>query len=96
VAGDRLDSARPPRHAPRARIQRHAIAPFAVQDESGNRWGLIDETVGHGFPRAELHPNRLGFNPPWNGDYDTYFAANRLLRQATINPLSRADCRGAR
>jgi uncharacterized protein (DUF952 family) len=48
-----------------------AVAPFAVEDESGERWGLIDETVGYGFPHAELRPDSLGFNPPWNGLYDT-------------------------
>lgn len=48
-----------------------AIAPFAVEDGAGERWGLIDETVKCGFPHAELRPNRLGFNPPWNGEYDT-------------------------
>jgi uncharacterized protein (DUF952 family) len=48
-----------------------AIAPFAVEDAAGERWGLIDETVGNGFPHAELRPNQLGFHPPWNGEYDT-------------------------
>jgi len=48
-----------------------AIEPFAVEDDNGERWGLIDETVEYGFPHAELRPNRLGFNPPWNGEYDT-------------------------
>ena len=48
-----------------------AIAPFAVEDDAGKRWGLIDETVEYGFPHVELRPNRLGFNPPWNGEYDT-------------------------
>jgi uncharacterized protein (DUF952 family) len=48
-----------------------AIAPFAVEDGTGKRWGLIDETVGYGFPHVELRPDRLGFNPPWNGEYDT-------------------------
>jgi len=48
-----------------------AIAPFAVEDDAGRRWGLFDETVERGFPHAELRPNRLGFNPPWTGNYDT-------------------------
>lgn len=48
-----------------------AIAPFVVEDGAGKRWGLIDETVECGFPHVELWPNRLGFNPPWNGEYDT-------------------------
>ena len=48
-----------------------AIAPFAVEDDNGGRWGLIDETVDYGFPHAELWPDRLGFKPPWNGEYDT-------------------------
>ena len=48
-----------------------AIEPFAVEDANGARWGLIDETLEHGFSHAELRPDRLGFNPPWNGEYDT-------------------------
>lgn len=48
-----------------------SIAPFAVQNDAGRRWGLFDETVEYGFPHAELRPNRLGFTPPWNGEYDT-------------------------
>lgn len=48
-----------------------AIEPFAVLDTAGERWGLFDETVEYGFPHAELRPDRLGFNPPWNGEYDT-------------------------
>ena len=48
-----------------------AIAPFAVEDAAGKRWGLIDETVERGIPHAELRPNHLGFDPPWNGEYDT-------------------------
>jgi formate hydrogenlyase regulatory protein HycA len=48
-----------------------AIAPFAVEDDAGRRWGLFDRTAEYGFPHAELLPNRLGFNPPWDGDFDT-------------------------
>lgn len=47
-----------------------AIEPFAVEDDSGARWGLIDETAEYGFSHAELRPDRLGFNPLWNGEYD--------------------------
>jgi uncharacterized protein (DUF952 family) len=48
-----------------------AIAPFAVVDDGGERWGLVDETVGYGFPHAELWPDQFGFGPPWSGEYDT-------------------------
>lgn len=48
-----------------------AVRPFAVLDEDGGRWGLIDETLEFGFPHAELHPDGLGFHPPWDGLYDT-------------------------
>ena len=47
-----------------------AIEPFAVEDDNGARWGLIDETVEHGFSHAELRPDRLGFNALRNGEYD--------------------------
>lgn len=48
-----------------------AIRPFSVEHADGRRWGLFDETVDFGFPHAELLPDSLGFNPPWNGIYDT-------------------------
>ena len=73
-------------HAPRSALMAHlrelvdnlsgreftniAIEPFAVEDDSGARWGLIDETAEYGFSHAELRPDRLGFNPLWNGEYD--------------------------
>ena len=40
----------------------------------GAVFGLVDETDadwGDGSPHVELHPNDLGFDPPWNGEYDT-------------------------
>ena len=48
-----------------------AIALFAVEDDAGKRWGLMDETAEYGFPHVELWPNRLGFFPPWSGRFDT-------------------------
>jgi len=48
-----------------------AIRPFSVEHTDGQRWGLFDETVEFGFPHAELRPDFLGFNPPWDGLYDT-------------------------
>jgi hypothetical protein len=48
-----------------------AIKPFRV-DFDGVVFGLIDESGDHGGSDwAELYPDRLGFHPPWNGEYDT-------------------------
>ncbi|GAA2604445.1 hypothetical protein GCM10010399_39220 [Dactylosporangium fulvum] len=51
------------------------IRPFRA-DFDNVVFGLIDETTddpyeGHGGPWAELHPQRLGFHEPWDGEYDT-------------------------
>jgi formate hydrogenlyase regulatory protein HycA len=34
-------------------------------------FGLIDESAPDRRDWAELHPDRLGFNPPWDGTYNT-------------------------
>ncbi|WP_412749232.1 hypothetical protein [Krasilnikovia sp. M28-CT-15] len=48
-----------------------AIKPFRV-DFDGVVFGLVDESGDHGSSDwAELHPARLGFHAPWNGEYDT-------------------------
>jgi uncharacterized protein (DUF952 family) len=56
---------------PGSRFGDIAIEPFAVEDDGGERWGLFDRTVEFGFPHFELLPDYLGFNAPWNGEYDT-------------------------
>lgn len=54
-----------------------AIAPFAVRFE-GALFGLVleeeeqdEDAGGVGGVGAELHPDGLGFYPPWDGCYDT-------------------------
>jgi len=47
-----------------------AIRPFQVEHD-GVVFGLIDESDEERGDWAELHPNRLGFGPPWDGGYDT-------------------------
>ncbi|WP_433200616.1 hypothetical protein ACQP00_29090 [Dactylosporangium sp. CS-047395] len=61
-----------------AHIGRHAGGQFFADVTGAYNvvFGLIDETTddpheGHGAPRAELYPQRLGFHEPWNGEYDT-------------------------
>jgi hypothetical protein len=47
------------------------IKPFRTSFD-GVVFGLIDETEERdGLPWFELYPDRLGFAPPWNGDYST-------------------------
>lgn len=46
-----------------------AIRPFSAE-YLGLDFGLVVED-GHGKDWAELHPDRLGFSEPWNGEYDT-------------------------
>jgi formate hydrogenlyase regulatory protein HycA len=48
-----------------------AVRLFSVEHTDGRLWGLFDETVVRGFPHVELEPDTLGFNPPWDGLYDT-------------------------
>lgn len=47
-----------------------AVHPFSIERD-GVVWGLIDESESYGFPHVELRPDLLGFNPPWDGRYDT-------------------------
>ncbi|MET8981100.1 hypothetical protein ABZX85_36450 [Streptomyces sp. NPDC004539] len=49
-----------------------AIAPFAVRFE-GALFGLVleEQDENAGDTGAELHPDGLGFYPPWDGCYDT-------------------------
>lgn len=47
-----------------------AVRPFQIERD-GVVWGLIDESDNYGFPHVELRPDLLGFNPPWDGRYDT-------------------------
>jgi formate hydrogenlyase regulatory protein HycA len=47
-----------------------AVRLFRVE-HGGRKWGLFDRTDGHRMPHVEMEPDSLGFNPPWNGLYDT-------------------------
>jgi len=47
-----------------------AIRPFEVYFE-GVQFALVDESEPDRGDWAELYPDRLGFNPPWDGLYDT-------------------------
>ncbi len=48
-----------------------SIRPFRI-DIDDVVFGLIDESAERdGAPWAELYPDRFGFHPPWNGEYDT-------------------------
>lgn len=47
-----------------------AVRLFCVE-HGGRRWGLFDLTDGYRTPHVEMEPDSLGFNPPWNGLYDT-------------------------
>ncbi|MEV4510880.1 hypothetical protein AB0K00_18150 [Dactylosporangium sp. NPDC049525] len=47
-----------------------AIQPFRFVYD-GVPFGLIDESDPDRGDWAELHPDRLGFNPPWDGTYST-------------------------
>jgi formate hydrogenlyase regulatory protein HycA len=48
-----------------------AIRPFRVEFD-GVIFGLIDESGEHlDSDWAELYPDRLGFQHPWHGEYDT-------------------------
>jgi formate hydrogenlyase regulatory protein HycA len=47
-----------------------AVRLFCVE-HAGRKWGLFDLSPGHIHPHVEMEPDSLGFNPPWNGLYDT-------------------------
>jgi hypothetical protein len=47
-----------------------AIQPFRLTYD-GVLFGLIDESDSDRGDWAELYPDRLGFNPPWDGTYST-------------------------
>ncbi|MEV4134253.1 hypothetical protein AB0J72_19035 [Dactylosporangium sp. NPDC049742] len=47
-----------------------AIQPFRLTYD-GVLFGLIDESDPDRGDWAELYPDRLGFNPPWDGNYST-------------------------
>jgi hypothetical protein len=47
-----------------------AICPFALTYD-GVTFGLIDESSPDRGSWAELYPDRLGFNDPWDGTYST-------------------------
>lgn len=47
-----------------------AIRPFRTRQQ-GMTFGLIDESAPDRGDWAELYPDRLGFNPPWDGSYST-------------------------
>lgn len=47
-----------------------AIRPFRVRCDDVT-FGLIDESNDERGDWAELHPDCLGFGPPWDGLYST-------------------------
>jgi hypothetical protein len=47
-----------------------AVKLFQVTVD-GEVFGLVDQTEDYDSDHAELLPNELGFNPPWDGLYDT-------------------------
>ncbi|HEY0700009.1 MAG TPA: hypothetical protein VGD43_19630 [Micromonospora sp.] len=47
-----------------------AVRLFRVEID-GILFGLVDETEEYGDDHVELYPDELGFNPPWEGEYDT-------------------------
>ncbi|GAB3141932.1 hypothetical protein GCM10027290_15460 [Micromonospora sonneratiae] len=47
-----------------------AVRLFSVEVD-GIVFGLVDESDDEYGEHVELYPNELGFNPPWDGEYDT-------------------------
>ncbi|WP_033338593.1 hypothetical protein [Catenuloplanes japonicus] len=45
-----------------------AVRPFRFEHD-GVLFGLIDESDEQRGPWVELYPDRLGFTPPWTGEY---------------------------
>jgi hypothetical protein len=55
---------------PRRKFGDIAIGLFSVEAH-GAVFGLVDQSAEYGYDHAELLPDELGFNPPWDGTYDT-------------------------
>jgi hypothetical protein len=47
-----------------------AIRPFQTRQQ-GMTFGLVDESAPDRGDWAALYPDRLGFNPPWDGTNST-------------------------
>ncbi len=47
-----------------------AVKLFHV-DHEGHTFGLVDQSEDYDADHAELVPDDLGFDPPWDGFYDT-------------------------
>ncbi|WP_229070172.1 hypothetical protein [Actinoplanes sp. DH11] len=47
-----------------------AIRLFQVEAD-GEVFGLVDQSADYDADHAEFLPDELGFDPPWDGEYDT-------------------------
>jgi hypothetical protein len=70
-----------------------AIRPFQTR-QLGMTFGLIDESAPDRDDWAELYPDRLGFNPPWDGSYSTQSPTSPVWNGATAPRLTCGRCFG--